>query len=98
MLNKEKLEQISEMMEELRNLLSSVNGTKALSETFSICYVALVENEESKAAVEAVANTLKPQAKKYGLDIEIVAATEQDLAEAQDKLAEHASANAIFKS
>lgn len=71
------------VVEELRGVLSKIVGVTSFTEVVSLSYVLQVKTEEDKAGVEKVANVLTEQASKYGLDLEITAATEAEVEEAK---------------
>lgn len=74
-------------LQELRNLLGQIKVTKGrISETFSLSYVCVVDKEEDKKEVEQVANILTQQASQFAIDLEIVAATEEEVKTAREEL------------
>ncbi len=80
-----KEDQIPEFIVEMRNLLSSLVGVKTYAETVSFSYVLVVENEEQKENVVKVANVLTQQAaQNYGIDLEIVPATEAEVEQSKE--------------
>ncbi len=97
MLDKEKMSQLAEMLEQLRQILGNIKGTKGISETFSLCYIVLVEDEAARANVDQVAGALLPQAAGHGVELEIIATTQAELEEVQNRLAAHASQVTTFK-
>jgi uncharacterized protein YigA (DUF484 family) len=90
--------QLPEFMQEMRNLLGNIKGAKGLNETFSLSYIVMVEDQESKENVEKIANLLTEQAaKEYAIDLEIAAATAEEMKEAAEKYKEYqASKNGSF--
>jgi DNA-directed RNA polymerase subunit F len=82
-----KEEELPEFIKEIRNLVGNIKGVKGrVSETFSLSYVAVVDEEEEKKAVEEIANVLTQQAAQYAIDLEIVPATESELKQAREEL------------
>jgi lipoate-protein ligase A len=90
--------QLPEFLEEMRNLLGNIKGAKGLNETFSLSYIVVVEDQESKENVEKIGSLLTEQAaKSYGIDLEVGAATAEELKEAAEKYKEYqASKNGSF--
>jgi histidinol dehydrogenase len=78
-----------EMATELRNILGSIQGVKAVQEGLTLSYCVVVGEDSEKPDAEAVAEKLSAQAEHYGISLDIVVATEADLKEAADKLKEY---------
>lgn len=77
--------ELPEFLKEMRNLLGNLKVCKGLNETFSLSYVVVVEKEEDRAAVQQVANALTEQAaQKYAIDLQIEAATLEEVKQAQE--------------
>lgn len=81
-----KSEEFTAFVQELRNLLGGIKGVKNISETFSLSYVCVVGSEEEKEPVEKVGNFLTEQATRYGIDLEVCAATEEEVKKAREEL------------
>lgn len=89
---------LPEFVRELRKLLGSLKGYKGLTETLSISYVVMVENEEAKENVLKVANLLTEQAaKNQGIDLEIVPATSEEMQEAAELYKAHQASKGSFE-
>lgn len=91
LLNEDKMnlkeEELPEFIKEIRNLIGNIKGVKGrINETFSLSYVAVVDSEEDKKAVEEIANVLTQQATQYSIDLEIVPATEAEIMTAREEL------------
>lgn len=82
---------IPSMADELRDLISQVKGVKGISESFTVHYVTLVDSQESKENVRKVAQALSSQAKKFGFDLDIVAATQEEIDESKRRFATFSS-------
>ncbi len=80
------------VIEELRGVLSKINGVSKFTEIVSLSYILEVGTQEDKLAVEKVGNLLTEQATKYNIDLEITAATSEELAEAKKMYDEHVNA------
>lgn len=74
------------MANELKQLISQIDGVTKLSETLSLHYVAVVDSEEKKENVIKVGEELSSQAKQYGFTIEVIPVTQKELDELQNKL------------
>jgi peptide subunit release factor 1 (eRF1) len=74
------------MAEELRQLLSQIDGVKKISETLSLHYVTVVDSEDKKENVAKVADALSEQAKQFGFTLEVIPVTQKELDELQNKL------------
>ena len=82
---------LMDLASELRTILSSVTGVKGLSENVSLQYVVVVENEDSKINVAKIGDVLVQKAENYGIDLLITPATQEEIDEARQKLADHMS-------
>ena len=92
-------EETVEMAKELRQLLQQIKGVQGFTETFSLSYVLAVDSEESKVKVQDVANVLTEQAvKNHGIDLEIIAVTQEEMQEAADKFREYQMEKSSFVS
>ena len=80
-----------EVVEELRGVLQKISGVSSFTEVLSLSYLLQVEKEEDKIAVEKVANLLTEQATKYGIDLEVTAATAQEVEDAKKEYERHVS-------
>lgn len=77
-------ENFQEVLKELRGILSQIKGVKNIGEDFSLNYLILVENEQSKKDAEKVAVLLETQAReKSNIDLSIYVLTEAEYADAQ---------------
>lgn len=71
-----------DVIKELRGILSQIKGVKNIGEDFSLTYLIVTENEESKKDAEKVCGLLFDQAKeKYSLDMEYLVLTEDEVNE-----------------
>ena len=84
-------------VEEIRKILGSVDGAKRVDENIVMEYVVVVPDEEAASRVEKVGAELSKQAEKHGFVLDITAATEQQMKEAELKLAEFLRENSKFK-
>ena len=89
--------EVPEVAKELFNIISQIKGVKNVSESLNLSYVVVVEDEESKKGVEEVSNVLAEQAKKFGFELDVTTATEEEVQLARDKMAEFVSQNTTFK-
>lgn len=85
------------MMKELRLALSQIKGVKALNEDLTIEYLAVVETEDEKDNVEKVGAVLSAQAETFGFSLEITAATQAEVDEAEKKYGEFLVEQTQFK-
>lgn len=85
---------LPEFMRELRHLLGNLKGVSGrITETFSLSYVLVVNNEEERSAVLQVANMLTEKAAQdHGIDLEIVPATVEEVEHAAELLKQHQAA------
>lgn len=90
------LKEMPGMVEELRKILSSVQGAKAINETLSLEYVVEIEKEEHREAVEKVGLALSAQAEKFGFSLSVIPATTEEIQEAERKLHEHLASQSRF--
>lgn len=79
-------EETIEMAKELRNLLGTIEGAKQVQESFTLEYVVVVADEAGKTNVNQVGSELIKQAEKMNISLDIVAATEEEIAEARARL------------
>lgn len=77
------------VIEELRSVLGGIVGVSGLTEVVSLSYLLQVESEEAKLAVAQVGNALTEQATKYGIDLEVTAATTAEVEEAKKEYEKH---------
>lgn len=75
-----------EMCEELRSILGAITGAEKVQESFSLEYVIVCKDEAAKSNVEQVAKMLIEQAEKQNISLDIVAATEDEIADARKRL------------
>lgn len=74
------------MADELKNLLSQIDGVKKISETLSLHYVLVVDSEDKKENVLKVGETLSQQASNYGFTLEVLPVTQKELDEVKNQL------------
>lgn len=89
--------EVPEIAKELFAVVSQIKGVKSVSETVSLTYVAVVEDESCKENVEKVGSVLSSQAKKYGFELDIISATEAEIESARENAAAHLAQNTTFK-
>lgn len=83
-----KEDDIPEFIRDLRDLIGKIKGFQELTETISLSYVVVVDSKENKEAVVQVGNILTEQAaKNCGIDLELVPATSDEIAEATNRYA-----------
>lgn len=87
------LENIEEVTKELFKIVSQIKGVRGVSQNLCLTYVAEVETEEQKINVEKVGEHLSQQARKYGFELEVAAATSEEIKLAQEKLKEYQQAS-----
>jgi len=86
-----------EIVKELTSIFSQIGGVKKVSENLTLTYVVVVADEDSKQNVEKVGSLLSQQAKKYGFELEVVPATEEEIQQAKDKASEYVRNSITFK-
>ena len=89
--------QFENILKELRQLLSGVDGVRSIKEDLTISYVAEVADESKVENVEKVAAVLAGQSEKYGFIIEVTPATTAEIEKAKQLYAEHIAAETKFK-
>lgn len=85
------------MMKELRQTLSSINGTKGIQENLTIEYIVEVDTESEKEGVQKVGDVLSSQAERFGFSLEVVPVTADELAEAESLYAKYLAEQTQFK-
>jgi len=89
---------ISDVVNELTGIFSQIKGVKKVSENLTLTYVVVVSGDDCRENVEKVGSALASQAKKYGFEIDVVTATEEEIQQAKEKAAAFLQQNATFKS
>lgn len=93
MLNSE----IVNIVKELRDLVGKINGVTKVEEKFGVSFTLTCKTEADKAAASKVAAVLTNQAEKYGFELEIVTATEEDMDKARSLAAKYAAKQMSLK-
>lgn len=79
-------EDFQDILQELRSILSQVEGVTNIGESFTLHYVITTDGEESRERALNVANLLVNQAQeKFNVDLNILVVTQKQLEEAQNK-------------
>lgn len=89
---------VSEIVNELTGIFSQIKGVKKVSENLTLTYVVVISDEESRTSVEKVGEVLSQQSKKYGFEIDVVTATEEEIQLAKQKASDYFNQNKTFKS
>ena len=89
--------EVPEIAKELFAVVSQIKGVNSVSETVSLTYVAVVEDESCKENVDKVGAVLSTQAKKYGFELDIISATKEEIELARENAAAHLAENTTFK-
>lgn len=78
--------EIVDMSNELVDILGRINGAINVEEQLALQYVVTLKTEEDKEGAEKVAQTLMDQANAHHISLEIMLATEAEIADAKKRL------------
>lgn len=85
-----------EVVEELRKILSSIDGVSKINENIVMEYTLVVKDDSFVVNAEKVGKELSKQAEKHGFTLDVVVATQEQVLEAEKKLKDYLKANAKF--